>query len=66
MPEHFGANAVRAGIVHSSQRETIRAAASIVANAAIKVIAVKKATAVEELAPVQTFSPWGRFPRPAA
>jgi hypothetical protein len=79
MSEHFEANAVRAGIVHSSQPETIRAAASIVANAAIKVIAVQKATAAEEL-PLfhdgnrfvgnsfssQTFVSWGRFPRPAA
>jgi len=79
MSEHFEANAVRAGIVHSSQPETIRAAASIVANAAIKVIAVRKATVAEELPLVhdgsrffhsglfsQTLSLSGRFPRPAA
>ena len=77
MPEHFEANAsvVGAGIGRCPQPET---AASIVANAVIKVIAVKEATAAEELLlfhdanrfvgnfSSQTFVSWGRFPRPAA
>jgi hypothetical protein len=73
MSEHFEANAVRAGIGRCSQPETIGAAASIVANAALNVIAVQKATAAEELPLVQdgnrfvdnsyssqTFVSWGR------
>jgi hypothetical protein len=72
MSEHFEANAVRAGIGLCSQPETIGEAASIVANAALNVIAVQKATTAEELPLVhdgnrfvgssfssQTFVSWG-------
>jgi len=76
MSQRFEANAVRAGIVYSSQPEAIRAAASIAANASPNVFAIERA---EELLLVhdgnhfvgrsffsQTLSSLGRFPRPAA